>query len=170
MKNKYVAFLCVLCLAIGFVAGRNTLISRTEIKYVKGEVVRDTIHLPVPVREVISDTILLIERDTIQTLVDWNTERYYADRVLDDNNGILDFTAKVQFNRLQLLSYELVPIRKEITRYKSLIWQPYIGISYNTFNHFSISGGLFRNKTGIELQYITDFKRKGYGVGLKHKF
>ena len=169
MKVKYVVLLCVICSVVCFFAGRKTVSYDTEIRYVHGDAVRDTIPFPVPYLEIIHDTIYL-KGDTVQTLIDWNTERYYTERLLNDNRGLLDVSAIVQFNTLRDLSYSFTPIYKEITMYKSPVWQPYIGVSYNTFNHFQISGGLFRKHIGIELQYITDFNRNGYGIGFKYFF
>ena len=146
---------------------------RTEIRYVKGDVVRDTIFTPIPVLEIVRDTIFLIERDTVRTLIDWNTERYYSERLLDDRqHGILDVSATVQFNRLQDLSYTFIPIYREITKYKIKTWQPYVVASVNTFNQYSVGAGMFYQNTGFEFQYISDFNRRlnGYGVGVKYKF
>jgi hypothetical protein len=153
-------------------AGRKTVEYKTEIKYVHGEVVRDTVHFPVPVREVVHDTILLIERDTVKTLIDWNTERYYTERLFNDNRGLLDVSASVQFNRLYDLSFEFVPIYKEITKYKVPVWQLYAGVSYSTFGIVGIGGGLFRNHIGVEyqLQYSFPYSRKGHLIGLRYKF
>ena len=165
--------LCVACLAVGFFIGRQSFVVRTEIKYVQGDVVRDTVFEPVPVLEIVHDTILLVEYDTVRTLIDWNTERYYAERLLDDPlRGLLDVSATVQFNRLQDLSFSFIPIYKEVTKYKVATWQPYVATSFNTFNQASVGAGIFYKKTGVEFQYITDFNRrlKGYGIGFKYKF
>ena len=172
MKKKYVAILCVICIVCGFYAGRKTITYKTEIKYVQGEAVRDTVFFPVPVLEVYRDTIFLIEKDMAKTLIDWNTERHYAEQLLDDNHGILDFSATIQFNRLQSLSYSLTPIYRETTKYKIEVWQPYAGVSFNTLNQATFSVGTFRKKIAFELQYISDFERKkqGWGIGFKYKF
>ena len=164
--------LCVFLLAAGFFVGRATITYRTEIKYVKGDIIRDTIFNPVPVLEIVHDTIFLIERDTVKTLIDWNTERIYAGRVFDNKAGTLDYSATIQYNRLQSISFESVPLYKEITRYKIKVWQPYVGTSVNTFGQASFSAGTFYKKTGVELQYLYDFERgkKGYGIGVKYQF
>ena len=172
-KNTVIAIVCLTVgICIGFFAGRQTITYETEIKYVRGDVVRDTIHLPVPVYEVVHDTICLIEHDTIKTLIDWNTERFYTWQPINDNRGIVDISAMVQFNRVQSMSAEFVPIYKEITRYKKKVWQPYISASYSTFGIVGLGGGLFYNDVGLEygFQYSMFENRTGYLVGLKYKF
>ena len=172
MKAKYVALLCVCCLVVGFFVGRKTISYDTEIRYVQGEVVRDTIAFPVPVFETKFDTIRLIEYDTIKTLIDWNTERYYTERLFNDNRGLLDVSATVQFNTLRDFSYSFTPIYKQTTRYRYPVWQPYVGASYNTLNQISLVGGIFCKKWGIETQYIYDLNgmKRGYGFGVRYKF
>ena len=172
MKKEHVAVLCLIALAAGFLAGRKTVLYETEIKYIQGDVVRDTVHFPVPVTEFVHDTIRLVEHDTVRTLIDWNTERYYTERMFDDGRGILDVSATVRFNRLQDISIANIPVYREVTNYKTVIWQPYIGVSYNTLNQASFIAGIYHKKTGIELQYISDFNRKikGYGIGLRYKY
>jgi len=170
MEKKYIALLCVTCLAVGFYVGREMIPYKEEIRYVQGEVVRDTTFHPVPLLEIVHDTIILVERDTIKTLIDWNTERYYAEQLFNDKRGILDVSASVQYNRLQDISFEFVPVYREITRYKIPAWHPYVGFSYNTFNQVAFDAGLFYKHFGIELQYISNFKQKGYGIGLRYKF
>jgi len=139
---------------------------------VQGETVRDTIHYPVPVLEVVRDTIRLVERDTIRTLIDWNTERLYVKNLFNDNIGKLDLTATVQYNRLQNISYEFVPIHKEITKYKVPVFKPFVGVAFNSFNEaLTFSAGTFYNKFGVEFQYATNFDgKKGYGMGIKYLF
>ena len=157
---------------IAFFLGRASISYETEVRYVQGEVVRDTIFAPVPVLEIVHDTIYLVEHDTILTLIDWNTERYYTERLISDNSGILDVSASVQFNRIQDIRFEFIPIYKEITRYRVRLWQPYIGGSLNTFSQAAIGGGLFYKNTGIDIHYIYDLRlqKKGYGIGIKYRF
>jgi len=171
-KKYGVVVLFIACCVVCFLLGRATITYRTEIKYIKGDVVRDTIFNPVPVLEIVHDTILLIERDTVLTLIDWNTERLYADRVFDNSAGTLDYLATIQYNRLQGISYTFVPIYKEVTKYKVVTWQPYVGTSINTFSMASVNIGTFHKNVGFETQYIYDFtrNRKGYGIGFKLKF
>ena len=176
MKKKYVLILCVIlcavCFVTGFFTGRKTVSYETEIRYVQGEAVQDTVYFPVPVREVVYDTIFLVEDDTAKTVIDWNMERLYTMPLLNDNRGILDLSATIQFNRLQDVSFEFIPVYKEVTRYRVPVWQPYAGASYNTFNQFAVTGGFFHKKIGYELQYVYDHerKKKAWGIGFKYKF
>jgi hypothetical protein len=171
MKKRYVFILCVICLVAGFFIGRKTVSYETEVRYVQGEVIRDTLYLPDPVYEVVPDTIYLIKHDTVQTLIDWNTERFYTWQPFNDERGVLDISASLQFNRLQDLSYTFVPIYKEITKYRVNVWQPYVGVSYSTFGIVGIGGGFFRNNFGVEYQYqMGQEGRMGHLVGVKWKF
>ena len=170
MKTKYITLACIVCLATGFVIGRKTVPDKTEIKYVKGAIIRDTIPFPIPIREIVHDTIRLVEYDTVRTLIDWNTERFYTERLFSDNKGVLDISATIQFNKLQNFSYEFLPIYKEITIYKEPLYVPFVGMSYNSLNYVTLSGGLFRKDVGVELQYVTNFRQKGFGLGIKYKF
>ena len=172
MKNEYIAILCILCLVVGFFAGRKTITTETEIRYVKGNVIRDTIRVPVPVHEVVSDTIVLIERDTIQTLIDWNMERIYFERLYDNNNGIFDLSARIQYNKVQEFSYELVPVYKEITKYNEPAWKPFVSASYSTFDIAGIGGGVQYKKIGFEYQYQRRFNNgeSGHLIGINYIF
>ena len=172
MKKEYIAILCVSCLVVGFFAGRKTITTETEIRYVKGDVIRDTIPVLVPVKEVVSDTIRLIERDTIQTLIDWNTERYYFERLYDNNNGIFDMSARIQYNKIQEVSYQLVPIHKEITKFNVPVIKPFISVSYSTFDIAGIGGGVQYKKIGFEYQYQRRFNNSesGHLIGIKYLF
>jgi len=172
MDRRLVTVLCAACLAIGFWSGRKTIACKTEIRYVQGDTVRDTVVSPVPVIEIVHDTLHLVERDTIQTLTDWNTERYYTEQLFNNNSGLLDVSATIQYNRLQDFSYTFIPTYKETVRYKIPVWQPYAGASYNSLNQASLVTGMFYRKNAIEIQYISDFERKkhAWGIGYKYKF
>lgn len=171
MKNSiYIIIACLVFFSIGFFLGRKTINEKTEVKYIREKPLSYFIPFPVAIKEIVPDTIILIEYDTILTIIDWNIKRNYSEMLFDNQNGSLLLDATVQYNRLQDLSYTFTPIRKEMTQYKRKTWIPFVGTSYNTFNYLSISGGLFYQNIGIETQFITDFQKKGWGIGFKYKF
>lgn len=188
MKNTTSALLILLALIIGFFIGRSTVNTVTEVKYVKGETVRDTIRKEVliPVKEYIpSDPIYLykdkyiVKTDTIIQVVDstaivndWVLQRNYSQTLFDNSNGKMYVDLSVRYNKLQSLKYSFTPIQKQTIIYKEKVWQPFVSASYSTLNYVSIGGGIFYHNLGFEYQYQKDFKvnSTGHNFGLKYKF
>ena len=65
MKTKYVALIGLICLIIGFLAGRETIAAEVEIKYIQGEKQSDSINIPDPEEAIPTNPILPIKADTI---------------------------------------------------------------------------------------------------------
>jgi len=173
MKNTgFLSYLFVFLFSVlvGFFVGRKTIPEKEVIKYIPGETIRDTLFFPEPVFEIVHDTIILIERDTLLTLIDWNTERLYTWQPINDNRGILDISTTVQYNRVQEFSFSFAPIHKEITIYRAPVWQPFVSASYSTFKIMGIGGGAFYNNIGLEYQWQYGNNRSGHQIGLKWKF
>ena len=159
---------------VGFFIGRSTIDTETEIRYVKGETVRDTIRkeVLVPTKEYIpSDPIyiykdkLIVYTDTFTQVVDsaaiindWILQRNYSQTLFDNQNGKLEVDLSVRYNKLQSLEYSFTPIHKVINTYKVKVWQPYVSGSYSTFNYVGLGGGFFYHNLGIEYQFQKDFR------------
>jgi hypothetical protein len=167
--------------AIGFFAGRRTVTFKEVVKYTEGKKYDVNFELPKPeavsfsgdfkfADMVIPEGIVFPEDvDLRPTAYDWNLERKYTERI-DNEYGKLTLNATVQYNVLQELNTSFVPIYKEITRYREKTWQPFLSASYSTFGYAGVGGGMFYRDWGVQLQYVTDWKRNGFSVGLMRKF
>lgn len=159
-----------------FFIGRSTIDTKTDIKYVKGETVRDWFPILTPFKVTKpSDPIYKYKEntaivDTAAIIEDWITKRDYKQTLFDNNNGKLDIDFSVQYNKPFNLGYSFTPIQKQTTIYKVKTWQPFVSASYSTLNYVSVGGGFFYHNLGFELRYVTDFNKKGVDIGLKYKF
>ena len=173
----------------GFFVGRKTLNVAEKVVYIKGDPVTGTITNLTPVSETIPDNPVLpllrdtvyldniiyvhSEVDTAAIINDYIARREYAPLLFDTPTlGKLSLSATVQYNKLSDVQYEFVPVYKEITKYRSPIWQPFLSASYSTFYVAGVGGGVFYRNFGAEYQYqrrITD-GINGHFLGLKYKF
>lgn len=187
MKNTTSALLILLALIIGFLVGRSTIDVKTDVKYVKGKTIIDTVYIPspyaenkpikdklVPVYKKDSTGIATSELDTVKskdaTIQDWNVERKYANTLFNNEYGNLSYDISVQNNKLSSFKYTHTPIQKETTIYKEKVWQPYASASYSTLNYVGVGLGIFYHDIGFGAKYVTDFNKKGVEFELKYKF
>lgn len=173
-KEKKLQIICVIIgilifSVIGFYLGRKTINSdtpKTEIVYIKGENITDSIPYPVPyevikpadtadiirrcVRDgiyselfpekIITEYIEITKDDTTEIIRDWGTKRLYSEQIFDiDTVGQCTINASVQYNRLTLLSYSYIPVTKvtTITNTKVKLFSPYIGAGVLVNNDIS---------------------------------
>jgi len=173
-KEKKLQIICVIIgilifSVIGFYLGRKTINSdtpKTEIVYIKGENITDSIPYPVPyevikpadtadiirrcVRDgiyselfpekIVTEYIEITKDDTTEIIRDWGTKRLYSEQIFDiDTVGQCTINASVQYNRLTLLSYSYIPITKvtTITNTKVKLFSPYIGAGVLVNNDIS---------------------------------
>jgi hypothetical protein len=181
MKVKYVIVCCLVSLVAGFFTGRKTISYKEVVKYTEGKKYDVNFELPAPKKVsfagdfkfadivIPEDAVFPEEVDLKPTAYDWNLERKYSEQI-DHEYGKITFDATVQYNTLQELNTSFIPIYKEITRYREKTWQPFVSASYSTFGYSGIGGGVFYRNWGIQLQYETDFRKKGCSVGLTRKF
>lgn len=192
-------------LFFGFFLGRKTIKGpkpQVKIEYIKGETIHDSIPYPVPYKVIIpADTADIIREcvkngiytelfpnkiikeyveveksDTTTIMKDWATERFYGETLFDiDTLGTCSFKAKVQYNRMRVLSYEYTPYIKKITKteYNVKFFSPYIGIG-TMVNPWDIeknpmgivnAGFFIKEKFGIQAQYQRSFVTKNDYVG-----
>ena len=189
MKKDQIIALCFFLFIAGIAVGRKTIEGKVEIRYVQGDVVRDTIHEPAAVAETAplmsvlplrSDTVYLdniiyvhVEVDTAAIINDYVLRREYATLLFDTPTlGKLSLFETVQYNKLSELQYEFFPVYKEVTVYKVPVWQPFVGTSFNTLGVTSVSVGTFYKKIGAEMQFVYDISRlqRGVGIGVKYRF
>lgn len=78
----------------------------------------------------------------------------------NDTIGKLVVNTSVQYNQLQGLGYDFVPIRKVITNTKKPIIEPFImgGIQTNRFNGVNptLQGGIFYKNLGVSYDITID--------------
>lgn len=154
---------------IGFYLGRKTVTvgkPHTEIVYVTGEKITDSIPYPVPyevvkptdtadvIRQCVKDGIYtelfpekivteyieVTKEDTTEIIRDWGTKRFYSEKIFDiDTVGSCTVNASVQYNRLSLISYDYRPITKQTTinEYRVKAFSPYIGFGLVVCDDFS---------------------------------
>jgi hypothetical protein len=175
-----------LSLLLGGLAGyrmgaRRTVVSE-EVKLVRGETFVADVTLPASKSElrpkelrfadigIPPDAVFPDSVDLRPTAYDWNIGRQYLETPFDDERGKLTVGATVQYNRLRDLNVQFVPIEKVVTRYVERTWRPFVTAGYSSLGHAEAGAGLFYKKTGIQLRYQTDFKRKGVGIGLTYLF
>lgn len=187
MKSSLITVIGLILLLIGFLVGRSTIDVKTDVKYVKGKTIIDTVFIPSPYSEKKADRDKLIpvykkdstgiestELDTAKskdaTIQDWNIERKYANMLFNNENGKLLYDITVKNNRLSNFEYTFTPMQKQTTIYKEKVWQPYASASYSTLNYVGVGLGIFYHDVGFGAKYVTDFNKKGIEFELKYKF
>lgn len=145
---------------LGFYLGRATIKkgkTKTEIEYVKGDVIRDTITMTIPYKVVVPpDTVGIIQKcikdgiyselfptkeitkyvevtkeDTSAIMKDWASKRYYSETLFNiDTLGTCKINTQVQYNRMTVIGYEYTPVTKYITKteYKTKMFSPFVGV------------------------------------------
>lgn len=178
----------------GFYLGRKTIKEpkpRTEIVYIKGETIIDSIPYPVPkyvvkpsdtadiimacVRDgiytelfperVVTEYIEISKKDTTDIIRDWGTKRMYSETLFDiDTVGKCVVDASVQYNRLSLLSYRYTPITKTvtITENRVKLFSPYVGFGMLIKNDFSAYTNL------MPMFNAGFFIKEKYGINLQY--
>ena len=180
---------------LGFFLGRSTISKKTvtEIKYLPGERITDTLLIPTPVKEIIPpDTVNIIKecvkkgkfselfpervRDTIVTkqdssmvISDWATQRFYSSTLFEnDTVGKFSYNANVQYNRLQSFDYTFSPVTKTVTVREQYIkkFSPFLGAGMVDGPSFVINGGAFINeKWGFSILYMRDPQQRSNNFG-----
>lgn len=161
-----------------YLIGRQNITEKTE--YVKMYPVSGFSEIPVsfienmptvPILLYFTDSTGKIEIDTAAMVRDWITERQYQLTLFDSPElGKFTIYPTVQYNKLQPVRYEFVPIQK--IQYKTPVWQPFFSASYSTMGYAGVGGGLFYHNIGLEYQYLKGLKNidNGHIIGLKYKF
>ena len=173
---------------IGFLIGRWSTPIKEEIKYIKGETIRDSIPYPVPVDvevpakpvlPVIPDTIRIPGKpiyvvqkvDTSAIIQEYVLKKNYSETLFDNGTaGRLVVGAEIQYNSVNKFWYDYDPITKQITQTKERKVIPFVSASGNTFGIYGAGGGFFYNNTGYEFKYLHDGSRSGFEFGLKFSF
>jgi hypothetical protein len=186
--NNILAILVALVIGagIGYFVGKSGIEYKTEVEYKRAPEYKVHFNIPAPKVELLteadfkfSDTLIpagfnfpdsVTEKDLKQTAYDWNMERKYLETLFDNQYGKFSFEAVVKNNRLQSITPSFVPIEKVVTIYSVDRWQPFVMASYSSLGRVSVGGGMFYRNIGVSAGYTTDFKRKGFDVGIVYKF
>jgi hypothetical protein len=111
--------------------------------------------------------------DTAAILADWILQRDYGGRLVEDSTGTIDYSATVQYNRLQNISLDYQPIQRTVTTTKVIQdrWAPFLFVGGNSAGYATVEGGVFIGKFGMSAelgQNIFENKRYfGGRVGVK---
>ena len=169
-KTNIILGMIILC--CGFFLGRCTD-KKTEVKYIKGDTVIDSIPFPFVVKETIpgepqwltkrdtlwKDSTIYVKEtvDTLAILADWIKKREYQNVLFDtDTLGKLVIYADVQYNQLQKLKYEFTPIQKNILTLKKPRIEPFIMAGVQTGWVPSFQAGIFYKNFGISYDISID--------------
>lgn len=185
----YILLAVILLTAIiSFFAGRSTIESKTDIVYVKGKEVHDTITIDstkIVTETIPSKPVLPLKPDTIEIpggkevivqvvdtaklIQEYIVKREYYNILFDDDTqGRLTLGADVQYNKLTQIRYSFTPVEKKTVRERSVT--PYISTVYNSLGFIEASAGIYFKDFGIQGGYVTDFNKKAFLVGISYKF
>jgi hypothetical protein len=185
MKTFLYGFLLFLTgAALGFFAARCSAPQPSTVEYIREPAITETVELPEPIKveapaapslpmrtdTVYIDRIMHISRqvDTAAIIADYELKRSYVAPLFDSQYGKLTLSLSTQYNRLESLSYEFIPITKVI--YAEKTWQPFALIQYSALGGAAIGAGTFYRKTAYYIMYSTDFHRHALGAGMMVRF
>ncbi|NCD10485.1 MAG: hypothetical protein EOL98_13935 [Negativicutes bacterium] len=193
MKTRYWLLLILIAFAAGYFIGKATTSNGEIVKQVKGETVYGSLNpdfltvkkefkgdikfLPYIFWK--SDTIRVSETeyistipDTAKIIEDFITKREYQFNVFNNEQGVLDISQSIQYNRLQSFRYTYTPINTEKIIREKQLFTPFLSASYNTFGIAGVGGGFFIKNTGVEYNYLYQpfDNQSGHMVGIKFKF
>lgn len=201
-KIGAIALLIALIFGGGFFLGRKTIKvpEKPHTVYIELPAVHDTTEKPIPVKEKIDsanfikdciasgkfyelfpekvkDSLIVIDKtDSTKIVKDWIAERTYEETLFDsDTLGKMDVTAKVQYNELQSLSYNYVPMQKqqEIVQNQIKHFSPFIGAGISTLPTVEVDLGAFIDDSwgfAVSGRYNLRYEQMGinkYDVALK---
>jgi hypothetical protein len=105
--------------------------------------------------------------DTAAILSDWALRREYGTRLIDDTTGTVDYTAIVQYNRLQNITLDYQPIQRTVVTTKVIQprFTPFVLVGGNTAGFGQIEGGVLFQKWGASVEVGSDFSGTNYVGG-----
>lgn len=161
-----------------------------EIKYFPGKRIVGTIKDLSPVKveipsipdllvytdTIVVDSIVYVQKvDSFAILREYLTRRYYKEAIFDiDTVGKCSISFEVYKNRANNLSYEFIPIYKEVhesvkefkkQKFRSLI----LGANVNFSGGIGGQAILSEDKFGVGYQYIRMYNQNYHGVGVFYR-
>jgi hypothetical protein len=181
--KKYLVIGIIAALAAGFYLGRRSVIVTeiTTVEYQRMPTVSVSVS-PDPLRFTVPDlpqwlyfTDTVTRQQVIDTaaiLADWALRREYGARLIDDTTGTVDYSAVVQYNRLQNLTLDYQPIQRVVTTTKVIQprFTPFVLVGGNTAGFGQAEAGVLFNRWGAAVELGTDFSGTNYiggKVGIK---
>ena len=185
IKN-ILSWLCVAILALcgvfyaGYRYGQKQNTQNT-IEYVKGDTITDSLFVFKPYQVIRIDTISKEYKvydtvtkvyyvDTAKVINDFSQLVKYKEKLFDsDTLGSLSVDVNIQYNRLQKIGYNFIPIQKVIRKSISL---PKFGVytSVNSFGSIGIGAIGEYKQIGGTLQYVTQERKNGIQLGFFYIF
>jgi hypothetical protein len=110
--------------------------------------------------------------DTVVILADWILKREYAGRLIDDSTGTMDYSAIIQYNKLQNISLDYTPFQRNVitTRIIQQKIIPFVFIGSNSAGFSSVEVGMFIGQWGLTTEAGTNFAGTNYiggKIGIK---
>lgn len=182
MKTNYWLILILIVFTAGFFVGRRTITKEEKVEHVQGETVYGSLNPDfLTVKKEFKGDINFLPYifwksdtvpDTAKIVEDFIVKREYQFNVFDNENGKLEVSPTVQYNRLQAFDYSFTPIKTVITKIDKPVFVPFLSASYSSFGIAGIGGGVFIKNTGIEYNYLyrTIDNQSGHMLGIKVKF
>jgi hypothetical protein len=176
MKTAGSIFAIVFALAAVFYLGRRsvTVTETTTVEYRPMPTISVSVSAPEPLSFVVpeapqwlyfTDTVTRQQViDTAAILADWALRREYAARLIDDTTGTVDYSATVQYNRLQNISLDYTPIHRIVTNTKVIQqrFTPFVLVGTNTAGFGQLEGGVLFRRWGAALEIGSDFAGTNY--------
>jgi hypothetical protein len=168
----------IAALAAGFYLGRRSVVVKetTVIEYQRMPTVSVSVS-PDPLRFTVPElpqwlyfTDTITQQPVIDTaaiLADWTLKREYGARLIDDTTGTVDYTAIVQYNRLQNITLDYQPVQRTVTTTKIIQprFTPFVLVGGNTAGYGQVEGGVLFNRWGASVEVGSDFSGMNYVGG-----
>jgi hypothetical protein len=176
--KKYIIIGIIAALAAGFYLGRRSIAVKetTVVEYrhlpavsvsVSPEPLRFTVP-ELPLWIFFTDTTTQQQRiDTAAILADWALRREYGGQPINDTTGTVDYSAVVQYNRLQNLTLDYQPIQLVVTTTKVIQqrFTPFVLVGGNTAGFGQLETGVLFKKWGASVEVGSDFSGTNYVGG-----
>jgi hypothetical protein len=170
--------------ALGFLLARRWAPQPATVEYIREPPVAEAIAPPRPVKvetpsapalPMRTDTVYVdrvmhvtLRVDTAAIIADYELRRSYVTPLFDNQYGKLTLSLSTQYNRLDALSYEFIPVTKTV--YTEKTWQPFVLAQYSTLGAAALGAGTFYRKTAYYIMYTTDFRRQALAAGMMVRF
>jgi hypothetical protein len=148
-----------------------TVVAYRDLPPVKVSVNPEAFHFSIPTLPQwiwITDTVTTTQIiDTAAILADWILQREYTGRLLNDSTAIIDYSATVQYNRLQWLTMDYAPRQQVVTTTRSIqrSLTPFLLVGANIAGFWQLEGGAFVGNWGFSIELSTDFQGNYYYGG-----
>jgi hypothetical protein len=179
--KKYLIIIGIVALCAGYFLGKSSVKVKetTTVEYRHMPAVQVSIDAPPALSVHIPEVPQFIWRtdtitgvaviDTAAILADWIQQRNYGGRLVEDSTGTIEYAATVQYNQLQNISLDYIPIQKIVTTTKVIKerWSPFLFIGGNSAGYVTVEGGVFIRKYGFGAELGQNIFRNERYIGGK---